>query len=254
MDDIDSRSIASTGIAPTGIVSTNRSDAFDGWDGSTVGARALQARLAQQTRLEDDFIAPPRLIAGFDVGFEDGGETTRAAAVLLDGKSLDGTSAEVRHAEVARVPTSMPYVPGLLSFRELPALLAALAMLPDTPDLVFVDGQGIAHPRRLGIAAHFGVVTDLPCIGVAKKPLVGTADGVLGDERGARVPLRHRGEQIGWLLRSKPRCLPLVVSPGHRVSMQTAVEMTMRYVGRYRLPEPTRRADALASRRPGAST
>jgi deoxyribonuclease V len=244
MDDIAPRSIASTGIA-----STNRSDAFDGWDGSIAGARALQAHLAQQTRLEDDFTAPPRLIAGFDVGFEDSGETTRAAAVLLD-----GGSAEVRHAEVARVPTSMPYVPGLLSFRELPALLAALAMLPDTPDLVFVDGQGIAHPRRLGIAAHFGVVTGLPCIGVAKKPLVGTADGVLPDERGARVPLRHRGEQIGWLLRSKVRCLPLVVSPGHRVSMTTAVEMTMRYVGRYRLPEPTRRADAVASRRPGAST
>lgn len=226
-----------------------RTDAFDGWDGSIAGARALQAKLAREVRLEDDFISPPRLIAGFDVGFEDGGETTRAAAVLLD-----GDSAELRHAFVARVPTSMAYVPGLLSFRELPALFAALAMLPETPDLVFVDGQGIAHPRRLGIAAHFGLATGLPCIGVAKKALVGTADEVLGDERGARVPLRHRGEQIGWLLRSKLRCLPLVVSPGHRVSMNTAVEMTMRYVGRYRLPEPTRQADAIASRRPGAAS
>jgi deoxyribonuclease V len=249
MDDIAPKGRASGDSASAGIAPANRTDAFDGWDGSIAGARALQARLAQQTRLEDDFTAPPRLIAGFDVGFEDGCETTRAAAVLLD-----GDSAELRHAHVARVPTSMPYVPGLLSFRELPALFAALAMLPEMPDLVFVDGQGIAHPRRLGIAAHFGVVTGLPCIGVAKKPLVGTADGVLPDERGARVPLRHRGEQIGWLLRSKVRCLPLVVSPGHRVSMATAVEMTMRYVGRYRLPEPTRRADAVASRRPGAST
>ena len=222
--------------------------AFDGWDGSIAGARALQTQLAARVSLEDDFASPPRLIAGFDVGFEDGGETTRAAAVLLD-----GDTDEVLHARIARVPTSMPYVPGLLSFRELPALLAVLAQLPHTPDLVFVDGQGIAHPRRLGIAAHFGVVTGLPCIGVAKKILVGAAEAELPDLRGARVPLRHRSEQLGWLLRSKLRCLPLVDSPGHRVSMQTAVDMTMRRVGRYRLPEPTRQADAVASRRPGAA-
>lgn len=239
------RSAPSLHAAPP--VEAGTRDALEGWDGSIAGARALQTRLARQVRIEDDFNSPLRLIAGFDIGFEDGGETTRAAAVLLDGET-----AEPRHALIARVPTSMPYVPGLLSFRELPALLAALGKLPETPDLLFIDGQGIAHPRRLGIAAHVGAVTGLPCIGVAKKPLVGTADGVLGDQRGARVALRHRGEQIGWLLRSKPRCLPLVVSPGHRVSMAAAVEATMRYVGRYRLPEPTRQADALASRRRGA--
>jgi len=221
---------------------------FGDWDGSIAGARALQTQLAAQVSLEDDFATPPRLIAGFDVGFEDGGETTRAAAVLLD-----ADTDEVLHARIARVPTSMPYVPGLLSFRELPALLAVLEQLPHTPDLVFVDGQGIAHPRRLGIAAHFGVATGLPCIGVAKKILVGIPEAELPDLRGARVPLRHRNEQVGWLLRSKLRCLPLVVSPGHRVSMRTAVDMTMRRVGRYRLPEPTRQADAVASRRPGAT-
>lgn len=221
--------------------------AFGDWDGSIAGARALQTQLAAGVSLRDDFAMPPRLIAGFDVGFEDGGETTRAAAVLLD-----ADSDAVLHARIARVPTSMPYVPGLLSFRELPALLAALAQLPQSPDLVFVDGQGIAHPRRLGIAAHFGVVTGLPCIGVAKKILAGSAEAELPDVRGARVPLQHRGEQVGWLLRSKLRCLPLVVSPGHRVSMETAVAMTMRHVGRYRLPEPTRQADALASRRRNA--
>ncbi len=243
MDDSTPRSASGATSGPTSAAL----HAFDGWDGSIVGARALQAQLAARVSLEDDFISPPRLIAGFDVGFEDGGETTRAAAVLLD-----ADSDEVLHARIARVPTSMPYVPGLLSFRELPALLAVLAELPHTPDLVFVDGQGIAHPRRLGIAAHFGVVTGLPCIGVAKKILAGAADAELPDLRGARVPLRHRGHQVGWLLRSKLRCLPLVVSPGHRVSMETAVEMTMRHVGRYRLPEPTRQADALASRRRGA--
>lgn len=222
--------------------------AFDGWDGSIAGARALQATLAARVSLRDDITRPPRLIAGFDVGFEDGGETTRAAAVLLD-----AATDQVLHARIARLPTSMPYVPGLLSFRELPALLAALALLPHTPDLVFVDGQGIAHPRRLGIAAHFGVVTGLPCIGVAKKVLAGAADGELADARGAAVPLRHRGEQVGWLLRSKVRCLPLVVSPGHRVSMDTVLAQTLAHVGRYRLPEPTRQADAVASRRRGAA-
>ncbi len=205
-------------------------------------------RLAAQVLLKDDFASPPRIIAGFDVGFEEGGEITRATAVLLD-----ADSDAMLHARIARVATSMPYVPGLLSFRELPALLEALAQLPQAPDLVFVDGQGIAHPRRLGIAAHFGVVTGLPCIGVAKKILAGAAETELPELRGARVPLRHRGEQVGWLLRSKLRCLPLIVSPGHRVSMETAVEMTMRHVGRYRLPEPTRQADAVASRRRGAA-
>jgi deoxyribonuclease V len=217
---------------------------FEDWNGSIAGARALQTRLARAVSLDNDFPEPLRIVAGFDVGFEDGGETTRAAAVLLD-----ADSAQVIDRAIARVPTSMPYVPGLLSFRELPALLAALALLRQRPDLVFVDGQGIAHPRRLGIAAHFGVTTGLPSIGVAKKVLAGNAEAPPSDLRGAHVALMYRGEQIGWLLRSKPRCLPLVVSPGHKVSMVSALELTMRYVGRYRLPEPTRLADALASRR-----
>lgn len=220
---------------------------FADWDGSIADARTLQRTLAAQVSLEDGFAQPLRTIAGFDVGFEDAGATTRAAAVLLDAET-----AEVLEAHVARVPTTMPYVPGLLSFRELPALLAVLSQLSRTPDLVFVDGQGIAHPRGLGIAAHFGLVTGLPTLGVAKKILAGTPDGTLDDVRGAHVPLRLRGRQVGWLLRSKPRCLPLVVSPGHRVAMASVVPLVLRQVGRYRLPEPTRQADALASRRPNA--
>jgi deoxyribonuclease V len=143
----------------------------------------------------------------------------------------------------------MPYIPGLLSFRELPALLEALALLSTQPDMVLIDGQGIAHPRRLGIAAHFGVATDLPTIGVAKKVLIGTSSTTLHDMRGAFTTLRDDGEQIGWLLRSKVGCLPLVVSPGHRVALATAPEMVLRFVTTYRLPEPTRLADRLASRR-----
>lgn len=139
-------------------------------------------------------------------------------------------------------------MPGLLSFRELPALLHALELLPQVPDLVFVDGHGIAHPRRLGIAAHFGVATGLPSIGVAKKVLVGES-AALHQIRGAYTPLRDGREQIGWMLRSKPNCLPLVVSPGHRVAMASAADLVMRFVTTYRLPEPTRLADRLASRR-----
>ncbi|HEY1071151.1 deoxyribonuclease V [Thermomonas sp.] len=220
------------------------SDALPDWTGDTAPLRALQQTLAQQVVLRDAFAKPLRTVAGFDVGFEDGGATTRAAAVLLDADTL-----AVLDRQVARLPTRMPYVPGLLSFRELPALLAALARLPQAPDLAFVDGHGIAHPRRLGIAAHFGVATGLPSIGVGKTILTGEARMALHEMRGAFTPLRDGTAQIGWLLRSKPGCLPLVVSPGHRVALASAPELVMRFTTTYRLPEPTRLADRLASRR-----
>ena len=219
------------------------SNPFPGWDGSIAGARALQAQLAARVRLEDDFHGPPRTVVGLDVGFEDGGDTVRAAAVLLDATSL-----QTLEMHVARRPTQMPYVPGLLSFRELPALLDVLSMLSAPPDLAMVDGQGIAHPRRLGIAAHLGVVTGLPALGVAKSLLVGHYDPP-GPEPGDRSPIVHRGQRLGYALRSKRRCNPLLVSPGHRLSPETAVALVQRCLAGYRLPEPTRLADRLASRR-----
>lgn len=218
--------------------------ALPDWTGNTAALRALQDSLARQVELRDRFPRPLRTVAGFDVGFEDDGATTRAAAVLLDADTL-----AVIDQQVARLPTRMPYIPGLLSFRELPALLEALALLPQAPDLAFIDGHGIAHPRRLGIAAHFGVATGLPCIGVGKRVLVGEARMALHEMRGAFTPLRDGPTQIGWLLRSKPGCLPLVVSPGHRVALAAAPELVMRFTTTYRLPEPTRLADRLASRR-----
>ena len=217
--------------------------AFPGWDGTVAGARALQEELARTVRLQDDFASPLRLIAGMDVGFEENGRITRAVAVLLDAQTLQPL-AEV----LVRRPTSMPYVPGLLSFRELPALLQALRELPQEPDLLLVDGHGIAHPRRLGIAAHLGVASGLPSIGVAKQILVGT-HGELGMQRGEQVELFDRGEWIGTVLRSKDGVRPLIVSPGHRVALASAAQMVLRYVVRHRLPEPTRLADRLASRR-----
>jgi deoxyribonuclease V len=216
---------------------------FDNWDGTPADARKQQVELAKQVKLEDDF-SPLRLIAGVDVGFEEGGTITRAAAVLLDAETLEPIA-----QALARIPTSMPYIPGLLSFRELPAVLQALAELPHVPDLVFCDGHGIAHPRRLGIAAHLGVATGLPTIGVAKKILTGSHEP-LAEARGSWVNLYARNnEVIGTVLRSKEKVNPLVVSPGNRVSLGTAPKLVMHYVRKYRLPEPTRLADRLASRR-----
>lgn len=217
--------------------------AFPGWDGTVAGARALQEELARTVRLQDDFASPLRLIAGMDVGFEENGRITRAVAVLMDAQTLQPLA-----KVLVRRPTSMPYVPGLLSFRELPALLQALRELPQEPDLLLVDGHGIAHPRRLGIAAHLGVVSGLPSIGVAKQILVGT-HGELGAQRGEQVELFDQGEWIGTVLRSKDGVRPLIVSPGHRVALASAAQMVLRCVVRHRLPEPTRLADRLASRR-----
>ncbi len=216
---------------------------FRGWDGNTAAAREIQSQLADKVVLSDDF-GPLKLIAGVDVGFEDGGKITRAAAVLLDAETLEPLA-----QALARIPTCMPYIPGLLSFRELPAVLQALESLDQTPDLIFSDGHGIAHPRYLGIAAHLGVVTGLPTIGVAKKILTGLHQP-LGEQRGEQVDLVDKtGRIIGTVLRSKDKVRPLIISPGNRVSLETAPQLVMRYVTRYRLPEPTRLADRLASRR-----
>lgn len=207
--------------------------------------RAEQIERAAQVVRHDDFeVMPPRLIGGADVGFEEGGDVTRAALVLLEYPSM-----KLLAHTVARVATTMPYIPGFLSFREYPALLAAWQQLDQHPDLLFVDGHGISHPRRLGVASHFGLMVDVPTIGVAKRRLCGKfAD--LSEEPGARQPLMDKGEQLAWVWRSKKRCNPLFVSTGHRVSTDTALEWVERCMGGYRLPEPTRWADAVASRRP----
>ncbi|PKE27548.1 deoxyribonuclease V [Rahnella sp. AA] len=211
----------------------------------TRALREEQRILADRIELQDpsDF-STPALIAGVDVGFEQGGEVTRAAVAVLRYPSL-----ELVEYQIARIPTVMPYIPGFLSFRELPALLQAWKQISLRPDLVLVDGQGIAHPRRLGVASHFGLMIDVPTIGVAKSRLCGKFLPV-GDEKHSQQALYEGDEQIGWVWRSKLRCNPLFISPGNRISMESSLYWVERCMRQYRLPEPTRWADAVASNRP----
>ncbi|HYW02446.1 MAG TPA: deoxyribonuclease V [Gammaproteobacteria bacterium] len=212
------------------------------WDVPPREAIAIQQRLRRMLELEDR-LGPVRRVAGVDVGFEDHGQVTRAAVAVLAFPSL-----EPIEDALARQPTRFPYVPGLLSFREIPAVLEALERLSAPPDLLLCDGQGYAHPRRMGIASHLGLLADLPSIGVAKSRLTGT-HGTVPAGRGEWAPLVDRGETIGAVLRTRERVRPVFVSPGHRVSLPTAIDYVMRCTTRYRLPETTRRADRLASGR-----
>lgn len=153
---------------------------------------------------------------------------------------------QVQERAIARRPTAFPYIPGLLSFREVPTVLAALERLKTLPDLLLCDGQGIAHPRRFGIACHIGWLTDLPAIGVGKSRLVGQHAEV-PEHKGDWTPLQHQGETIGAVLRTRATTKPLFISPGHRISLETAIEYVMRCTTKYRLPETTRHAHKLAS-------
>jgi deoxyribonuclease V len=206
-------------------------------------ARRAQTALAERVVREDVF-GEVRLLGGVDVSNNrfDPGQRVFAAGVALSFPEL-----RVVETAGAAARAAMPYIPGLLGFREIPALLAAWDKLREKPDLLLVDGHGVAHPRRLGIAAHLGVVLDVPAVGVAKSVLVGEADPPLPDEAGAETPLVWRGERIGTALRTRRRANPLFVSIGHRVSLGTAVSWVRRATGGYRLPEPTRQAHLAAN-------
>lgn len=210
------------------------------WDLSPKEAIALQRELAPLVCKRDDF-GTVRHVAGVDIGFEDDGEVTRAAVVVLSLPEL-----AVVDQALVRAPTRFPYIPGLLSFREIPATLEAIAALTIKPEMLLMDGQGIAHPRRLGVASHLGLVTGIPSIGVAKTLLVGKHEDP-PQERGAWTPLMHQDELIGCALRTRVGTKPIYVSIGHRVSLESAIAMVMRCTGRFRLPETTRHAHRLAS-------
>lgn len=209
-----------------------------GWDVSPTEARAIQKTLRGHVITEDK-IGEVRTVAGVDIGlFRKRG---RAAAVLLRFPSL-----EVCGKAVIKADLQFPYVPGLLSFRECPLAIQALRGLPQRPDLLICDGQGLAHPQRFGMACHLGVLLDLPTIGAAKSRLIGWHEEP-GNERGSQDLLRDGEEVIGSVLRTRANIRPLYVSIGHRISLETAVALTLRCSPRYRIPEPIRQAHKLAS-------
>lgn len=207
------------------------------WPQSAAEARRLQERLRAQVITEDQ-LGVVRRVAGVDAHYDAG--HVWAAVVVMTLPDL----ATVESALIHRALT-FPYVPGLLAFREAPAILEALHRLSERPDLLLVDGQGLAHPRRFGLACHLGVLADVPTIGVAKSRLVGTHEEP-GIERGAWLPLVDRGETIGAVLRTRRAVRPVFLSVGHRVGLETAVDFVLRCTSRFRLPDPIRAADRLS--------
>lgn len=210
------------------------------WPRTVAEAVALQQQLRSAVQAADR-LGPVRTVAGLDVGFEDHHRIARAAVAVLSFPDL-----RMADQTVARRPVEFPYIPGLLSFREVPVLLDALERLGRPPDLLLCDGQGYAHPRRFGLACHLGVLTGIPSIGVAKSLLIG-AHARLPDRRGAWRPLRHKHEIIGAVLRTRAAVAPVYVSIGHKISLETSMEYVLACAPRYRLPETTRAAHRLAS-------
>ncbi len=207
---------------------------------TTDEARRIQEQLRDRV-IRRDALGTVRRVAGVDVGFEEQGKLTRAAVAVLSYPQLD-----LLEYAIAKRPTPFPYVPGLLSFRELPAVLDALDQLKVLPDLLLCDGQGTAHPRRFGLACHLGVLTDLPSIGVAKSRLIGTFEPV-GPEKGDYSWLRAGEEILGAVLRTRKGVQPVFLSVGHRISLPTALRYVLGCTTKYRLPETTRQAHRLAS-------
>jgi deoxyribonuclease V len=191
--------------------------------------------------LRDGFITPLGTVAGICAIPGDATGTVRAAVVVFDARDLQPID-----RQVVELPLPAVCVDDPASFRQLPAMLDALARLPRPPDLLLVAGDGIAHPRRFGLACALGVQAGLPCIGIATRVMAGTA-APLHLVRGAYTALRDGREQIGWLLRSQAGGESLVVSPGHRVAMASAADLVMRFVTTGRLPEPLRLAEGLAA-------
>lgn len=210
------------------------------WQISPKKAIAVQRHLASMYK-ETGPEKPFRFVAGVDAAFSKNGEFCIAGVVLW---SLE--SREVVEIQTARVRLHFPYIPGLLTFREGPAVLAVMRKLRKIPDVLICDGQGIAHPRRCGIATHIGILCDLPAVGCAKSRLVGDFQEP-GLDRGSRAPLTDKGKVIGTVLRTRDRVKPLFISIGHRIDLATAEDLILACGAGYRLPEPTRLADHLVA-------
>lgn len=206
------------------------------WHLSEVEALTLQGQLAAEV-IKEDQLRQVNLIAGVDVAYSKKSDRLVAAVVILNANTL-----KVIETATTEDRAQFPYVPGLLSFRELPPLIKVLAKLRHSPDLIICDGQGYAHPRRFGLACHLGVVFGIPTIGCGKTRLVGDHDE-LNEARGARVPLIDKGEVVGSVLRTQSHTNPVYISIGHRISLATACQYILKTSPEYRLPETTRQAD-----------
>jgi deoxyribonuclease V len=211
---------------------------FD-WNVSPDEARALQSAWAPDVITTDGFGAVAR-IAGVDASYDDAAGMAQAAVAVLDAATLN-----VIETKIICVPCHFPYVPHLLSFRELPAVIAALEALQCVPDLIVCDGHGRAHARRFGLACHLGVLFDVATIGCAKTRLTGTGP-MPGTARASQSDLVSRGEVVGRILRTRTNTRPVFVSVGHRISLDTACAWILRLSPQFRLPETTRAADKLS--------
>lgn len=206
------------------------------WDGSPQEAIRLQKELSSRIRLQDDF-GEIRTIAGADMAIDVPRNFGLAGVIVFNAETL-----EPIETVSAEGPLDFPYVPGLLSFREGPILTKAFEKLKITPDVILFDGQGIAHPRRLGIASHMGLILDRPTIGCGKSRLCGRYEEP-ELTRGSCSPLIDRRETIGTVLRTKDKTKPIFVSPGHRISIESSLKIVLKCLDGYRLPKPTRLAD-----------
>ena len=215
---------------------------FHAWPDNYRDAVVQQKQLAAGVILQNDLPEQLRTIAGVDVSYEKHGDQFYAGVVILSFPDL-----ELIEEQTAVATVTFPYIPGLLSFRELPVLLDAFRKVDTMPDLVLVDGQGIAHPRRFGLACHLGLWLDLPTIGCAKSRLVGDYDEP-GPEKGRRSDLISGSERVGQVVRTRDRVKPMFISPGHKVDVETASELALQCCTRYRMPEPTRLAHQLTNR------
>ena len=213
------------------------------WDLSVQEAIALQRRLAPTVSRSSAIPDTVRYLAGVDLSPPDAGGTVRAAVIVLGYPDL-----ELEEISLAEGEPGLPYIPGLLSFRETPVLLNSLERLVLTPDIIFVDGQGLAHPRHFGIACHIGLFTDTPTIGCAKSILKGR-HGTLGGEAGSQAELVAGGGVIGMAVRTRTKVRPVYISVGHKVDLTSAVEWVLACCRGRRLPETTRLAHQAAAGR-----
>jgi len=204
-------------------------------------AAALQKELRSQIEVQTPAGFSISTIAGADISFNKYETTVYAGIIVLSFPDL----LPIAHSLV-KTEVTFPYVSGYLAFREVPALLAAWNLLPQKPDVLVVDGHGIAHPRRMGIASHFGVLTGQPTIGCAKKILFGKYQ-LPPDERGAYTDIQDKGEVIGVVLRTREKVKPVFVSPGHKLSLNDSINIILQCMGKYRIPEPTRKAHELVN-------